>query len=162
LISEDKIYPLDISDVAGDVLKIKLTPPVNFWMINYLAVDYTDDFPLRITDLDAIRASDNEGRDIRKILAKEDGHYLVMPNTGDKAELVFKSPLRLDDMERSVILKATGYYDIHLEAKGEPRLDIIDRSFKEAGYVVRYALKEYLKWKEEVIRSGNTVFSSKR
>jgi hypothetical protein len=161
LISEEKVCLLDISDVPGDVLKIKLTPPVNFWMINSLAVDYTEDSPVRVTELGALRALDKEGRDIREILAKEDDHYLVMSNIGDRAELVFKSPQHLDNMERSVILKASGYYDIHLEANGEPRLDIVDRFFKEPGYVVHYALKEYLKWKQEIIRSGNTVFSSK-
>lgn len=162
LISKDKVYHLDISDVQGDVLKIKLAPPVNFWMINYLAVDYTEDSPLRIIELEAIKAVNKEGQDIKKTLAKEDDDYLVMPNTGDAAELVFESPRHSDNMERSLILKASGYYDIHLEAKGEPRLDIIDRFFKEPGFVVRYALQEYLKWKEEMTRAGNTIFGSKR
>jgi len=148
-VSEDKIYTLDISDVPGDTLKIKLTPPATFWMINYLAVDYTEDLPVEVKEIEAIKAIDYKGQDVREILAKNDNNYLIMPNIGDRAELIFESPPRVDGMDRSVILKASGYYDIHLEAKGEPQTGIAEKFFTEPGFVVQYAFKEYLKWKEE-------------
>ena len=37
--SEDKIYNLDIGDVPGDILRIKLVPPLGCWSIDSLAVD---------------------------------------------------------------------------------------------------------------------------
>jgi hypothetical protein len=148
-VSEDRIYSLDLRDVPGDRLKIKLTPPSAFWMINYLAVDYTEDLPIKIKEIEAIKAIDHKGQDIREILAKTDNNYLAMPETGDSAELVFESPAITDDMERSVILKASGYYDIHLEARGEHQTEIIEKIFTEPGFIVQYAFKEYLKWNEE-------------
>jgi hypothetical protein len=36
---------------AAEVLKIKLRPPVNFWMVNSPAVDYGEDSPVQIRDL---------------------------------------------------------------------------------------------------------------
>lgn len=148
-ISEDKVYTLDISDVPGDTLKIKLTPPATFWMINYLAVDYSDDLPVQITEIEATEVIDNKGRDVREILAKNDNIYLIMPNIGDSAELIFESSSQLDDMDRSVILKASGYYDIHLKGEGEPKFDILEKIHAESGFVIQYAFKEYLKWKKE-------------
>ncbi len=151
LIFKDKVYPLDISDVPGDVLKIKLTPPANFWMINHLAVDYSPDFPVDIKQIELTSASDNSGRDVRSILASDDNDYYVMPHTGDQAELIFEPPPHKPGMQRSVILKIKGYYDIHLEAKGKPQLALIERLQKEPGFVVQHAFKEYLKWKNEVM-----------
>jgi hypothetical protein len=55
-------------------------------------------------------------------------------------------------MERSVILKASGYYDIHLEAKGKPQTDILEKMFFEPGFTIQYAFKEYLKWKKEAMQ----------
>jgi hypothetical protein len=148
-VSEDRVYTLDISDVPGDTLKIKLTPPATFWMINYLAVDYSDDLPVQITEIEASEAIDYKGRDVREILAKNDDNYLIMPNIGDSAELIFASPHQMYGMDRSVILKASGYYDIHLKGEGEPKFEILEKIHSEPGYAVQYAFKEYLKWKKE-------------
>lgn len=148
-ISKDKAYLLDVSDVAGDTLKIKLTPPATFWMINYLAVDYSEDLPIRIAEIEAWNAVDWKGQDVREALAYNDNNYLIMPNIGDKAELTFQSLPQFNDMERSIILKASGYYDIHLKAEGEPKNDIIRKFFVDPEYMNKYAFKEYLKWKKE-------------
>jgi len=148
-ISEDKAYILDISDVPGDTLKIKLTPPAAFWMINYLAVDYSEDLPLKVAEIEALDAVDWKGQDVREALAYNDNNYLIMPNIGDKAELTFQSLPQHEGTERSIILKASGYYDIHLKAEGEPKSDILRRFMFDPEYMNQYAFKEYLKWKKE-------------
>ena len=148
-ISDDKVYVIDISDVPGDILKIKLTPPVNFWMINYLALDYSEDITFRITEIEPSEAMDHNGRDVRGILAQSDNTYFIMPNTGDWAELVFESPPQDDSMDRSIILKASGYYDIHLDADAKPQKEILNRYLMEPGFAIHYAFKEYLNWKKE-------------
>jgi len=147
--SEDKAYILDISDVPYDTLRIKLTPPAKFWTINYLAVDYSNDLPIKVTEIGAVEAIDQKDKDVREILAKEDDNYLIMPNTGDAAELTFNSPARTDAMDRTIILKASGYYDIHLRAEEEPRYNILEKIHSEPGFMIQYAFKEYLKWKQE-------------
>jgi hypothetical protein len=152
-ISKDKAYILDISDVPGDALKIKLTPPVPFWMINYLAVDYSEDLPLQLGEIDALEAIDWKGRDVREALAYDDNNYLIMPNIGDEAELTFQSLPRFNGMERSIILKAGGYYDIHLKEEGPPKTEILKRFMFDPEYMNHYAFKEYLKWKKERIEN---------
>lgn len=151
LISENKVYSLDLSDVPGDVLRIKLTPPVNFWMINHLAVDFSDDFPAMVKEIKPVKALDHDGLDIRRAIASDDNTYHVMPGVGDQAELIFEAPSQSKGMQRSLILKIKGYYDIHLEAKGAPQLAMIERLQKEPGFVVQHAFKEYLKWRDAVM-----------
>lgn len=149
-VSEDKLYTLDLSDVPGDTLKIKLTPPAAFWMINYLAVDYGENLPVKVTEIEAAAAIDHRGQDVRKILAKNDNIYLIMPEVGDSAELIFDSPPRMEGKERSIILKASGYYDIHLEKKGEPQFDILEKINSVPGFVLEYALEKYLELEKDL------------
>jgi len=152
LISEDKAYVIDISDVPDDTLKIKLLPPLNFWTLNYIAIDYTEDSPIETKEIEAVKAVDSIGEDMRGILEENDKNYFIMPNMGDKAELVFEAPPKKDDMERSAFLKANGYYDIHLERKGKPQTEIFERILNEPGFTGQYALQEYLKWKQESVK----------
>ena len=151
-ISAEKIYPLDISDITGNKLKIKLTPPAGFWTIDYIAVDYSEDLPIEVTEVEAIEAIDHNGQDMREVLTKNDKNYLIMPNIADRSELVFESPPHLDGMDRSVILKANGYYDIHLESSGEPQTELLERFQAEPGFVVQYMFKEYRKWEKNYLR----------
>jgi hypothetical protein len=145
-ISKDKAYILDVSDVAGEILKIKLRPPVNFWMLNHLAVDYSPDVPVRAVELSAATAIDQNGQDVRARLAVLDDDCLVAPTRGDRAELTFLAPVRADGLERTILLKASGYYDIHLDAGGEPQAEIVEKLDNEPGFAARFAFKEYLKW----------------
>lgn len=147
-VSEDKVYRLDLRDVPGSQLRIKLTPPAAYWMINYLAVDYTEDLPVTLDEVEAVSAVDYRGQDILEVLSRTDNIYLVMPRIGDRADLTFLAPPLADGLARTVLAKVCGYYDIHLEAKGEPRWDIIDKFFEEPRFAVQFALREYLKWRE--------------
>jgi hypothetical protein len=148
-ISEDRIYHLNIEDVPGDVLKVKLTPPAVFWMINQVAVDYTKDLPLKATEIQAAEASDSQGRDVRDALSLTDGQYFSMPKTSDWADLVFIVPPRQESLSRSVFAKASGYYDIHLKSGGEPQVEILEKIRTQPGFVIQHAMKEYQKWKAE-------------
>lgn len=151
VITKDKAYVLDVGDLPGDVLRIKLRPPVNFWMVNSLAVDYGEDAAVQVSELAAERAIDPLGRDVRKDLAATDGSYETSPNRGDRTELVFAAPPMKEGLERTVFVKASGYYRIHIEAKGEPQTELIARVLGEPGFAARYSYREYLKWEAALL-----------
>ena len=145
IVARDKAYLLDVSDAAGDTLKLRLRPPAGFWRFNSFAVDYGGAAPLRVTELSAAQARDAAGRDVRRSLAANDGDCFVMPRPGDYAELLFAAPPSLPGAGRSVILKASGYYDPHLSADGEPRADLLAAIHAEPGATLRFAYAEHLK-----------------
>jgi len=148
-VSEDRVYSLDIRDVPGDLLRVKLTPPANYWMLNYLAVDFSDPHPNEVTELAAVEAVDFNGHDVRNALFSSDKDYVVMPNIGDSAEIVFLAPPEKPGLSRSLILKTSGYYDIHLDANTEPQLELYEKVMNQPGFVIQYAFKEYLKWQQD-------------
>jgi hypothetical protein len=146
VIAKDKAYLLDVSDVPGEVLRIKLRPPVNFWMVNSLAVDYGEDSPVRVTELAAETAVDQAGRDVRGELAGTDRSYLASPDRGERTDLVFPAPPARGGLDRTVFVKASGFYNIHVDARGEPQTALIDRVLGEPGFAARYSFREYLEW----------------
>jgi hypothetical protein len=146
VVAKDKAYVLDVGDVPGDVLRIKLRPPVNFWMVNSLAVDYGEESPIQATELPAETAVDQAGRDVRTELAATDDSYLESPQSGQRTELVFAAPPARERLERTVFVKASGYYRIHIDARGEPQTELVSRVLGEPGFAVRYSFREYLKW----------------
>ncbi len=147
-VAKDKCYVLDVSDVAGETLKIKLAPPAGFWRFDGMAVDYSEDAPVQIREVSASLAKDGTGRDVAPLLSAIDDQYLVMPRKGDLTEAVFPKPSETGNGRRSLILKVTGYYDVHLEASGEPNLEVIRRVHTEPGFTARFALEEYRKMRE--------------
>jgi hypothetical protein len=149
-VAENKVYSLDLSDVPGDTVRIKLTPPANFWMINYIALDFTENIYVYTTEIEASEAYDHNNKDVLKLLAHTDDNYLVMPNIGDWTKLTFFAPPRTPGMDRSVVLKASGYYDIHLNAQGPCQKEIVNRIAFEPGFSIQYALEEYSQWKNEL------------
>jgi hypothetical protein len=151
--SEDRVYALDLADVPGDILRIKLTPPAAFWMIDSLAVDYTEDVPVQVTEVGPARAVDGLGKDVRDLLADEDGRYLVMPDKGDKAEVTFKTPRSEGSLARSFVVKVGGYYDMHLEAKGPCQTELLRSFLLKPGSAVQYAFKRYLAAEQEALQA---------
>jgi hypothetical protein len=148
-VAANRAYILDLTNIPGDTLRLKLTPPAGFWMINHLAVDYSADVPVRTIELEPAQAVDSRGRDIRDELARADDVSYDAPSKGDSADVTFMVPTQAPETARSLFCKVSGYYDIHMEATGKPRLDILGKFRTEPGAAARYALREYLKWKAE-------------
>ena len=143
--ANDKAYVMDISDLPGSTLELRLCPPVTFWRFNYLGVDYSPDLTLQIQELAPQRAVNQDGLDVSQELSASDGNYLILPGAGNWAEVFFSEPPCREDLARSFILKISGYYDIHMAGQGEPQPELVDHFFNEPGFTIRYALRAYLK-----------------
>ncbi|MFC1563615.1 hypothetical protein ACFL6G_01705 [candidate division KSB1 bacterium] len=146
---EDRIVPLDLSGVEGDNVKILLAPPSGFWLINSLALDYSQDIPVEINEISAKTMVGHSGADLRDILESTDGSYYITPEIGQTAELTFPVPELKQGYERTVFAKVSGYYDIHFDATNPPDIVQLLKILSEPGYFVRYALKDYHKWIEQ-------------
>lgn len=110
-------------------------------MINRVAVDYSPEAELSVTELLPQQARDRLGQDQREILTNNDGRYYVMPTTQDWAELVFAAPPLRKGHQRSVILKSSGYYEIHVSAEDEPQRELVSRLMAEPGAYGQYTLR---------------------
>jgi hypothetical protein len=117
---QDDIMALPLDGTPDDSLTVRLQGGTFFWMIDYAAVDYSPDRPVDVQALAPYEAVDDGGRDIKPSLARTDGDYFVMPKPGNYAFVKYPAPPLKSGLERSFLLKSSGYYTIHPREDGRP------------------------------------------
>lgn len=148
-IDEDRIIDMNIENVSGDTLCIKLNPPFGYWKIDYAGVIYESTIPSEIKEFPVTYAADEKGNDLRKSLSCIDGNYYSMPYLSSSAKIEFEAPPLINNSKRSLYLKTTGYYEIHLKKDKPEQAELIERVYNTPGLIIDLSLREYIrKFKE--------------
>ncbi len=109
--SEDLVYDLDLSDVAGDTVELKILAPAGYWLIDRLVLDYSDDQKVKVRAIEADGVDDPEADEVLEALNAEDGEtYSLDP--GLDAVLTFTLPPRSKKLERTLYLWTVNCYDM--------------------------------------------------
>jgi hypothetical protein len=148
LLAEDRLIPLDVSRARGTQLRIRLRPPVGFWALNSFAVAYGAGQPVSVHRVAAKSAVTWDHKDVLEDLAAVDDRYYPMPSTTDRAELTFQAPPRQPGMHRTVFLHSRGWYQLHLNANGEPDETTLTKLISTPGAPVRFAAERFAEWKK--------------
>ncbi len=112
---------IDLSQVVGDTVRVRLESAASLWLIDGVAIDFTSDKALTARELHATVARDKQGRDVRAALASIDAAYFTMEH-GDNAELRFNVPPVPAAQVRSYLLKSNGWYRIHTPTTMAPNV----------------------------------------
>jgi hypothetical protein len=142
IISERRAYDIDVSDLPGDRLRLKLTPAAHCWRIDAIAVDYGQEAPFAVHEISSTSAATETGADVLRTLAAEDGDYHVMPDVGDHLELVFPAPAD-GGMRRTAFLEVSGYYDINLRRRGVPNYSLLARLRRTSDPLLEYSVRAH-------------------
>jgi hypothetical protein len=137
IVPQERAYTIDLSDVPGDTVLIMLTPAIGFWAIDRIGIDFSPETPLKLEMCSPHSSVDT----IARALTATDGRYLVLPVRGDSVDLVYTLPPRDRRMERTLFIKASGYYNYHLRAQGLPQLSKLKKIYSP-GYVVGMTLEQ--------------------
>jgi hypothetical protein len=153
-IAETRVVPLDVSNVTGDSLRVRIRPPSGFWALNSFAVTYDDnEQPLAVTTVQPLSAQTSDGRDLLGDLRAADDRYYAMPNTGDRAMISFVATPARDGAERTVFLHTRGYYRLHLPEQGPADSVTLQRISDQPDAAARMAAESFAK--QRFARSGN-------
>ena len=139
-----RVYLLDLHDVPGDSVKIKISPPAAFWKIDYLALDYSENIVLETKELKPLSSKDHSGKDVMKKLEKEDGVYLELRKKGSWAKTIFKAPPLISTFERTIVLKTSGYYEIEIKGSGKIKRNLIEMIYSRPGFFLKHSILEYV------------------
>jgi hypothetical protein len=143
---EDRVLPIDLSGVEGDSVVMKFRPPLGFWTIDYLAMAY-DVTPFKISnELNPLAASDSTGWDIAPILENTDDNYYTMPEVGDWFKISYAAPPPVEGKKRTIFLKSSGYYEIHLDKTAPTQVDVLTANAMMPGEVMKFSVRQYQKW----------------
>jgi hypothetical protein len=119
--AEDMIYDIDLSDVSGDKVQIKLSPPAGYWLIDHLALDFGKDGALETSEIAPEAVDGPDAAEVLKALAGEDATTLVLDPDGPPSELTFTLPPPKEGMERTVFLRTVSCFEIPPKA-GEKKI----------------------------------------
>lgn len=142
VVSESRVIPLDLSRVSGDLVRIRVHPPIGFWMFNAFRLAAAE-VPVRVTEVAPLSARDGAGRDVRASLIAEDKAYLTFARDDAHALVEFPCPTPVEGTARTVFARTRGWYEIHVRASGFPDLAEIDRITSRPGYPTEFSLRRF-------------------
>lgn len=149
LISETRVYDLDLTNMEGDTLSIKLNPPYGFWTIDYIAVQYDEYKTPNLKTIPITTAVNQDGLDLKDQLKVKDNNYVIMPTVGDYFEATFSSLSEESKKNTSYYLKSNGYYEIHVDKTKPFQLNTLTRFVTDPGFIVRYSNEIYSNWEKQ-------------
>jgi hypothetical protein len=151
LVYDTRIVDLDLADVTGDSLVIHVDPPRGYWTIDYMAVEYDIHPAPTVAELPMIRAVNQNKEDVAASLAVRDGTYYVMPTKEDLVALDFGIPAGQDMIERAVVLKSSGYYNLIIDKTLPEESELIRATLATPGAIVRHTLARYVQWTDSLL-----------
>lgn len=140
-VAKDQIVILNLENIRTDTLRLRLESTAGFWKMNSAALDYSADLPVTAVEIAPEKAVTEEDQDVLDALRAIDHCYYEMSDPENRAELVFRVPPRAAKLDRSYLLKCSGYYTIHAAAEGEPQTELIFSFALVPGAFGQYALQ---------------------
>jgi hypothetical protein len=116
--AKEDILSFHIPDTKTDSVRIKLEYGNMFWDIDYAAIDYTINIPVKHRIAHFESAMDEQDRDVRNLLTSADLLYYVQPEIGNAVDMKFTLPEPVDS-KQTLVLHSQGYYRILLNLTGE-------------------------------------------
>jgi hypothetical protein len=118
--AEDMIYDIDLSDIPGDKVRLQLSPPAGYWLIDHLALDFGRDTLLETAEIAPEGMEGPDAAEVLKALAAEDATTFVLYPAESASELTFILPPPKMGRERAVFLRTVSCYEMPPKA-GEAR-----------------------------------------
>jgi hypothetical protein len=106
------VLELNLANIPGDEVRIKLESGFLFWEIDYVAMDYSAPQAVTTHVLSPLSAVTQTGVDMAGALSTDDDQYYSQPEIGDVAAVRYSIPPQAAGTERSLILHAKGHYEI--------------------------------------------------
>ena len=137
----DDVLEIDLSEIKGETVRIKMESGFMFWELDYAAMDFTADQPVTVTTVSAQEATDENGLDISTLIRTDDNSYYVQPEIGNEAILTFPVP-KYGSGNQTVFLESKGYYHILREQEGRPDIQMA-KTFRTPGRMQQFSREIY-------------------
>lgn len=154
----ETVIPLDLTNVTGNEINVRLSTGFMFWDIDYAAIDFSENEAFEVRTLLPKKATDETGKNVIQLINKADGNYLEQPVPGNavRIEYAFKGNKTPNKMQ-TFILHAKGYYEHVRDYKGGINISFLEQ-FKKPYRLSTYSMelyKEALKGNVEQFLAAN-------
>ena len=144
LANRDFVVPIDLTDIAGDEVEIKLETGFMFWELDYVGIDFSNTVAPEMAVLEPFLALGTGTNDWTTELKKIDGQYMAQENVGDVTEIIFKIPTAFRQESQTVFLHTRGYYELIRDFEGLPQISSLNK-FKVPDYFSEFSREGFMK-----------------
>ena len=137
----DQAVPLGRGGAEGERLRVRIDGPPGLWSIDRAVVVSEGAGGFEQERLAPTRATREDGTDVTELLSSADGRRHSLRPLMDAVTLRFLAPPRRPGRLRSVLVEATGYYNVVAPAEGERQRLAFRRLVENPGAVARFALE---------------------
>lgn len=132
---------VDLAGLPPESLRFRLDATPGLWTVNALAAEFDAELAREVRVLAPLEARAADGRDLRELLAAEDGRRFEMEPWRGEAELEFAAPPLRRGLQRTLALEATGHYVTLSRARGPGQPERFERLVREPGAYARFNLE---------------------
>lgn len=144
LASRDFVIPVELSDIQGDEIEVKIETGFMFWEMDYAGMDFTSNQKLSIDILKPTVAAGTGHKDWTAALKEADKNYMAQDSVGQVTEITYPSVKHNDEQAQTVFLHTRGYYTLIRHFEGLPNIVELNK-FKTPGYFSGFSRMKYLK-----------------
>ncbi len=142
LASREIVMPLDLSEVEGQEVKVKLECGFMFWEVDYAAMDFSDNISVLAEIYTPSSAIDENGNDVSYQIAATDDKYLIQPDIGNVVTASYPAYKPVAGKSVSIFLQCRGYYEYIRDYKNTPNLPFL-LTFKNKGAFPKFSREMY-------------------
>lgn len=141
----DIVVPVNLENIPGDKVQVKLSAGFMFWELDYAVIDFSNDQQYTIEKLLPSKAVDEKGNDVTQLLTVADEQYLVQPVPGTltTVDYVYDRTVPANKTQ-TFVLHSKGYYEYVRDFKNKPDVVFLQQ-FKNPGALSNYSMNLYKK-----------------
>jgi hypothetical protein len=139
---KEDVLSINLQNVTGDAVKVKLETGFLFWDFDQVAIDFSENIPVKTTVIIPSEATCESGTDLKPMIAADDKLYYTQPKAGNEAVLVFDVPEMMDE-SRTLILHSKGWYKVERNPEGKAKIREL-QTFQNPGRLPQYSKELYL------------------
>jgi len=148
LVSETRVYDLELSNIKGDSVTIKINPPFGYWTVDYIAIQYDEYASPKTEPLNLETAVNQDGIELKELISNKDNNYCQMPLVGDYFEAKYTEVENSSDVKTTYYLKSTGYYELHLNKSLPFQFMTLSKFITDPGFIIKYSNERYREWEK--------------
>ena len=143
LATRDFVIPIEMADIQGDEVEIKVETGFMFWEMDYAGMDFTSQKPMSMDIIKPAMAVGTGARNWTSALKEADKNYMAQDSVGQITEITYPSVKHRGDEAQTVFLHTRGYYTLIRNFEGLPHIVELNK-FKTPGYFSDFSRMRYL------------------
>jgi hypothetical protein len=148
LAARDLVVPVDLTQVKGGRVQVRLSCGFMFWELDRAGMDFSPDVAVALEKVPAISAFGKSGMNVNHLVAAADGQYLEQFTVGDAAVLTYPLPEKAPGQAQTLFLHTRGYYEHIRDYSGIPDLTTL-QAFEKPGHFIQFSRGRYARMAEK-------------